>query len=138
MYGDATAIGRIAGLAGQREVAEKFLGKAAEIKRLVQEKLWNPDAQFFEVVPRRQDARWRDVREELGYTPWYFNLPDEDKSAAWSQIRDTNGFLAPYGPTTAERRSSLFRISLRGTQRNASGTAPGWPFCHVCHVDGAR
>ena len=36
---------------------EKSAAKAAEIKRLVQEKLWDPAAQFFKVLPRRQDAR---------------------------------------------------------------------------------
>jgi hypothetical protein len=126
MYGDAAAIANIAMLSGQRDVAEKYFGKAAELKRLIQEKLWNPKAQFFEVVPRRQNASWRDVREELGYTPWYFNLPDEGKSVAWSQLMDTNGFRAQFGPTTAERRSPQFRISYEGHECQWNG--PSWPF----------
>ena len=70
--------------------------------------------------------RLRDVREELGYTPWYFNLPDADKSAAWSQLMDTNGFCAPFGPTTAEQRSARFRISYQGHECQWNG--PSWPF----------
>lgn len=126
MYGDARAIANIARLSGQKEVAANFMSKAAEIKRLVQEKLWDPEAQFFEVLPRGQNARWVGVREELGYTPWYFNLPDADKAAAWSQIKDTNGFCAPFGPTTAEQRSSGFRISYQGHECQWNG--PSWPY----------
>jgi predicted GH43/DUF377 family glycosyl hydrolase len=126
MYGDAVAIAHIAALAGQKDIATKFTAKAAEIKRLVQEKLWDPSAQFFEVLPRGENAGRRDVREELGYTPWYFNLPDADKAVAWSQITDTNGFLAPFGPTTAEQRSAQFRVSYQGHECQWNG--PSWPY----------
>ncbi len=126
MYGDAIAIANIAALCGQKDVAENFNSKAAQIKHLVQEKLWDPESQFFEVLPRGQNARLRGVREELGYTPWYFNLPDADKTAAWSQLMDTNGFRAPFGPTTAEQRCSRFRISYEGHECQWNG--PSWPF----------
>jgi hypothetical protein len=126
MYGDAIAIANIAKLAGQKEVAAKFMSKAAGIKRLVQEKLWDSEDQFFEVLPRRQNARPVGVREELGYTPWYFNLPDSDQAVAWRQIVDTNGFGAPFGPTTAEQRSPSFRISYQGHECQWNG--PSWPY----------
>jgi predicted GH43/DUF377 family glycosyl hydrolase len=126
MYGDAVAIAHIAALAGREDAAKKFTARAAEIKRLVQEKLWDPEEHFFEVLPRRAEARRSGVREELGYTPWYFNLPDADRSAAWSQITDTNGFRAPFGPTTAEQRSPQFRISYSGHECQWNG--PSWPF----------
>jgi predicted GH43/DUF377 family glycosyl hydrolase len=126
MYGDALAIANIATLSGQKELAGQFKSKADQIKRQVQEKLWNADGQFFEVLPRRAYARWRDVREELGYTPWYFNLLDADRSAAWLQILDTNGFRAPFGPTTAEQRSGQFKVSYEGHECQWNG--PSWPF----------
>ena len=126
MYGDALAIAHIATLSGQKEVARDFLSKAADIKRLVQEKLWNPEAQFFQVLPRGQNARLREVREESGYTPWYFDLPDSDQAAAWSQIMDGNGFRAPFGPTTAEQRSPGFSISYQGHECQWNG--PSWPY----------
>jgi hypothetical protein len=34
-----------------------------------------------------------DVREEHGYTPWYFNIPPEDYSVAWSFLMNSNIFL---------------------------------------------
>jgi hypothetical protein len=126
MYGDAMAIARIANLAGQPSAASNFSAKAARIKRLVQQNLWDAHAPFFKVLPRIPQAHLVDVREELGYTPWYFELPDPDKSAAWSQIMDPNGFYAPFGPTTAEQRDSHFRISYQGHECQWNG--PSWPY----------
>lgn len=51
MYGDAKAIAWIARKAGDTEQAERFEKKAAELKRLVQEKLWDPEAKFFKILP---------------------------------------------------------------------------------------
>jgi predicted GH43/DUF377 family glycosyl hydrolase len=126
MYGDAMAIASIARLAGRQDIAERFLAKAGDLKRLVQEKLWDPESRFFEVLPRGDGSRLRPVREELGFTPWYFNLPDADKSIAWNQLMDTNGFRAPFGPTTAEQRNPGFRISYEGHECQWNG--PSWPF----------
>ena len=44
------------------------------------------------------------VREEIGFIPWCFHLPDAGYEKAWKQITDKEGFAAPYGPTTAEQR----------------------------------
>ena len=85
MYGDACAIARIAERAGQQQLAERFRAKAAELRRLVQDKLWDSQAQFFKVLPRGENTRWSDAREEHGYTPWYFDLPDPDKSILWDK-----------------------------------------------------
>ena len=126
MYGDAVAIARIAERAGQGQVAERFRAKAAELKRLVQEKLWDPQAQFFKVLPRGKDTRWSDAREEHGYTPWYFDIPDPDKSIAWKQIMDPLGFYAPFGPTTAERRHPKFDVAYTGHECQWNG--PSWPY----------
>ncbi|HKI89274.1 MAG TPA: glycosyl hydrolase family 65 protein, partial [Draconibacterium sp.] len=49
------------------------------------------------------------VREEIGFIPWYFNLPGKGYEKAWKQVSETDGFLAPFGITTAERRSPEFR-----------------------------
>lgn len=123
MYGDAIAIARIAELAGRLNIARQYRAKAAELKRLVQEKLWNPKAEFFEVL--KQDGSLANVRELLGYTPWYFDLPD-DKAAAWEQLTNPEGFCAPFGPTTAERRSPHFKIAYSGHECQWNG--PSWPY----------
>jgi predicted GH43/DUF377 family glycosyl hydrolase len=126
MYGDALAIAKMADHFGQPAVAERFRGKAAEIKRLVQEKLWDAEAQFFKVLPQGENAKLSDARELHGYTPWYFDLPDADKSIAWKQLMDGRGFYAPFGPTTAEQRHAKFNVSYSGHECQWNG--PSWPY----------
>ena len=60
-----------------------------------------------------KDAKLVDVREQHGYTPWYFNLPDAGKGyeVAWKQLMDPNGFYAPFGPTTSLRSIRLFLMA---------------------------
>jgi predicted GH43/DUF377 family glycosyl hydrolase len=128
MYGDAVAIARIAELAGKADLAAQYREKAARIKRLVQERLWDPEAQFFKVLPRGEGARFADVRELHGYTPWYFNLPEPGKGyeVAWKQVMDPQGFYAPFGPTTAEQRHPKFAVSYQGHECQWNG--PSWPY----------
>jgi hypothetical protein len=126
MFADAQASASLASLVGQPDVAREFRLKAAEIKHLVQAKLWNVDQQFFETLPDQPGAKLVGVREELGYTPWYVNLPDSGFEAAWTQLLDTNGFAAPFGPTTAEQRHAGFRLAYQGHECQWNG--PSWPF----------
>jgi hypothetical protein len=125
MFGNATAIAAVARLAGKNTLAAEFDGKAAQLKKLVPEKLWNPDANFFEVL--RDDGRFAKVREETGFVPWMFALPETGKGyeAAWAQLTDPQGFRAPYGITTAERRHPQFRSHGYGT---CEWDGAVWPF----------
>jgi len=131
MYGDAVAIARIARLAGRQDLAKAYDAKAAKIKRLVQTRLWDPKARFFKVLPRRAKndpapaATLADVRELHGYTPWYFNLPDPGYEAAWKQVMDPQGFYAPFGPLTAERRHPRFRFKHG---HDCQWNGPSWPY----------
>lgn len=116
LYADAIAISKIADLAGDHLCAEKYRQKAERIRQLVQERLWDQAVEFFKVIPleKKKDAvqQWdfsqietnHNVREEIGFIPWCFHLPDAGYEKAWKQITDKEGFAAPYGPTTAEQR----------------------------------
>ena len=75
-----------------------------------------------------QEAGLVGVRELHGFTPWYFNLPGPGKGyeVAWKQLLDPKGFLAPFGPTTAEQRHPDFKVSYEGHRCQWNG--PGWPF----------
>ncbi len=141
MYGEARAIAAIATLAGKADLAERFRGEAARIKQLVQEKLWDPQAEFFKVAPRvgasanksaavpekaGNDLKLAGVRELHGFTPWYFNLPDARFAAAWKQLMDPQGFFAPFGPTTAEQRHPGFKVAYAGHECQWNG--PSWPY----------
>jgi len=133
-YGDALAIARIADLAGQADTARAYREKAAAIKKLVQEQLWDKDAQFFKVLPRGQDKKLATVRELHGFTPWYVNLPGPQYAVAWQQIMDPQGFFAPFGPTTAEQRSPQFALAYAGHECQWNG--PTWPFSTAITLTG--
>ncbi|GHT60924.1 hypothetical protein AGMMS50239_10790 [Bacteroidia bacterium] len=109
MYGNAKALEAMALLENNQALADQYKVKAEELKKLIQTQLWNTDRSFFETL--RAPGESACVREAIGYTPWYFNLPETGKGyeQAWKQISDPRGFLAPYGLTTAERRHPEFR-----------------------------
>ena len=133
-FGDARAIARIAELAGKADVASEFQGKAAALKKLVQEKLWDAGAQFFKVLPRGGNKALADVREQHGFTPWYFNLPDPPFAVAWKQAMDPRGFFAPFGLTTAEQRHPKFALSYDGHECQWNG--PVWPYATAVTLTG--
>ncbi|HEX3148231.1 MAG TPA: discoidin domain-containing protein [Gemmataceae bacterium] len=130
MYADALAIARIADRKGEGATADLYRKKAAALKDNVQKKLWDPKRQFFFPMAKRDEERDgfkvkaasltyqtgqfagnEHGRELIGYVPWQFNLPDPGYEAAWKPLMDTDGFLAPFGPTTVERKDPLFKIS---------------------------
>ncbi|HPR31195.1 MAG TPA: hypothetical protein PLK12_03825 [Prolixibacteraceae bacterium] len=108
MYGNALAISKIAGMKGNTDLQNVFAAKADTLKDLIQTKLWNPDKLFYETIREKTDS-FAGVREAIGYIPWYFNIPENEQTTAWEQITSEDGFLAPYGLTTAERRHPEFR-----------------------------
>ncbi len=107
MYGNAFAISKIAELANDPAAKKSFQAKADTMKILIEQKLWNPEDQFFETL--FENGSFSRVREEIGFIPWYFNLPGKKAERAWEHIKSDQGFQAPYGLTTAERRHPGFR-----------------------------
>ncbi len=133
-FGDATAIARIAELAGKSDIARDYREKAAAIKQLVQTTLWDAEAQFFKVRPRGENKSLAKVRELHGFTPWYVNLPDPQFAVAWKQVMDPQGFFAPFGPTTAEQRCPQFAVAYTGHECQWNG--PSWPFATAITLTG--
>jgi hypothetical protein len=130
LYADAQAIAQFCDLVGNKKTAERFRAKAASLKKTLQEMLWDPTRQFF--FPRAmrdeqheghtvkklsltyqtgQFAGNERGREEIGYVPWQFNIPDPGFETAWKFLMDKESFLPTYGPTTVERHDPLFKIS---------------------------
>jgi len=125
MFANARAIAAIARLVKNPKLAATFDAKAANLNRLIQEQLWDDNANFFKV--RLENGHFSDAREVIGFIPWMFNLPDAGKGyeAAWSQLTDPHGFAAPFGITTAERRHPKFRSHGVGT---CEWDGAVWPF----------
>jgi hypothetical protein len=147
LYGDALAIARIAALAGRADLAEAFRARAARLKHLVQERLWDPQARFFKTLPtepalalqaqryhghalgpEQPPGRLADVRELIGYIPWCFNLPDPGYEAAWAQLTDPAGFHGVCGPSTAERRHPAWQPAPLAGQHECLWRGASWPY----------
>lgn len=130
MYGDAMAIAQMAHLLDKPSVLASFSEKANRIKKSVQDRLWNKDLNFFTVLPKNyaETDSPLNIRELIGYVPWYFNLPDDkiEYATAWQKIKDTLGFAAPIGLTVTERSHPYFQISYKGHECQWNG--PSWPF----------
>jgi len=113
MYGNALAISKVAELAGRKDMSKEYAQKAAKLKALIHELTWDKEAEFFKV--RHPNGTLAGVREEIGFIPWYFHLPEAGYERAWMQFIDPKGFKAPMGITTAERRHPQFRSHGVGT-----------------------
>jgi len=109
-YAAAKVISRIAALDGNRHEAERFGKKALELKRKVQSLLWSPKLKFFTdvLLPHNPKHHRLQARQEIGFVPWYFELPSPRYSVAWKQLMDPKGFFTSYGPTTLEVRTDLY------------------------------
>ena len=140
MYGEAVAISALAAATDDRAVQKDFGAKAAALRQLVEQKLWNPRDEFYESVSPALDSGIRNqkkfvdpgttlafsgVRELVGYIPWQFNLPAPEHAVAWKQLFDPLGFAGKYGPTTAERRSPRFRFA---SSDQCTWNGPSWPY----------
>ena len=134
MYGDACAIARMAARQDRMDVSRKYAAKAEDIREKMNRLLWSGD--FYKVIPCGKDESFpaddrpfvppdHDVREELGYIPWVFRMPGPDKSAAFAQLMSEEGFRAPCGITTAERRHPRFMFRH---PHECLWNGPVWPF----------
>ena len=129
MYGDARAISQAAALFGDSTKARDYAERAADLKHRVQQELWDPRREFFfhQFAHDEKDgikagtltyrsgpfAENPHGREEIGFVPWQFNLPDAGYESAWRFLMDTAYFFSAHGPTTVERHDPQFRISPR-------------------------
>ncbi|MDI3321165.1 MGH1-like glycoside hydrolase domain-containing protein [Pinibacter soli] len=134
MYGNAVAMEKMAVLTGVDSLKDHYRNKAAELKNGVENKLWSNKDSFFETGMEKGDTL-ANAREAIGFTPWYFNLPDDNDKyvKAWSQIVDTAGFMAPWGLTTAERRHPQFRTHGVG---KCEWDGAIWPFASTQTLKG--
>lgn len=127
MWADARALAHIADLAGERQVAERFRGAAAGMRKQLHKHLWDSNRSFFfpmsnqrhekdgHIVPRHtltyesgQYAGNSHGRELHGYVPWAFEMPEPGYESAWKFLMDPDYFYAEFGPTTVERNDPLF------------------------------
>ncbi|MDR3261527.1 MAG: hypothetical protein LBT78_06795 [Tannerella sp.] len=133
MIAEAKAIAAIAKHSGN-PIAGVFEKKAIVLQKKMLETLWDKEAEFFKVIPKKDGAGLCDARELHGYTPWCFNLAGKKYAAAWKFLMNPEHFYAPYGLTTAEQCHPGFAISYEGHECQWNG--PSWPFATAVTLTG--
>lgn len=127
MYANAIALSTFADILGDQALKSKYQAKAEAIRKLTIDELWDKDEKFFKTKVEKTN-QLHEAREAIGFVPWYFNLPLDQKeyAQAWDQLLDTAGFKAKWGLTTAERREPTFRT--RGSGHGCEWDGAIWPF----------
>ncbi|WP_432826808.1 MGH1-like glycoside hydrolase domain-containing protein [Dactylosporangium sp. CA-092794] len=127
-YGDARALALLLRKAGEPAAAARYDREATVLRANVEKYLWDPASSFYKHVMRDGNPSLAPVadREEIGFIPWYFHMAPAQDAAAWAQLTDPQGFAAPYGPTTTERRSPWFMHQALDGCCHWDG--PSWPY----------
>jgi hypothetical protein len=137
MYGNAKAISNVARLKGKADTAYVYSRLAARLKVLVEKNLWNDSMQHFidRYKQNNQYVHYWDFirgRELAGFAPWYFNLPDDNKTFnnAWRHITDTSHLLGHYGFRTNEPSYEHYfkQFVWYEGQRGSQWNGPSWPY----------
>ena len=123
MYADYKALSEMAKILGLADEEKEYRDKADELRTLINERLFDGD--FYK--NRSEDTGYEiaDVREEIGYIPWCFGIPEDGMSGAWKYLFDEKHFAAPYGPTVAERCHPRFMFEHT---HMCLWNGPSWPF----------
>ncbi|HVU32422.1 MAG TPA: glycosyl hydrolase family 65 protein [Opitutaceae bacterium] len=110
----------------EQSAYEKLAARRHQVERSAQARHAPPPPPLAP-PPGPYDTTLSDTREEIGFTPWYFNLPEPGHGYedAWLQFDDDAGFHAPWGITTAERRAPRFRSHGTG---HCEWDGAVWPF----------
>lgn len=140
MYADLKALSHASDLLDKPESATKYNQKAEQLKQRVQEELWDPDRNFFFhqfAFDELNGIKARTLtyesgkyagnehgREEIGFVPWQFNLPDQKYTEAWKYLMDEKYFLSEYGPTTVEQNDPQFKV----TDDCCVWSGQSWPY----------
>ena len=133
MYADARALAEVARRLGKTDEADEWDKKADKLLSLINERLWDKDAEFYKNRSESTGYELADVREEIGYIPWLYGIPSEDKAVAWKFLNDEKHFKAPFGPTTAEKCHPRFMFEHT---HMCLWNGPSWPFS-TCQTLGA-
>lgn len=131
LCGDAYALSRLCKIAGRYEESEKYLIKHTQLKQKIQKTLWNDAKEFYLTRPMSSPTSSisntpAEIREESGFSPWYFGAADNQAANAWKYLTDPTHFSAPYGPTSADMSDSRFMQTK--VDHECLWDGPSWPF----------
>ena len=123
MYADKMALSRLAEYAEDQASADTFRADASKLRCNINHRLWNEEIGMFGTIS--EDGTPCNVREQVGYIPWIYGIPDAGKDTCFPYLLDKNCFLAPYGLRTADASHPDYR---KFYNHGCLWNGPVWPF----------
>ena len=123
MYADKMALSYFARRMGDEEKAETYRREAEMLRARINACLWNEKIQMYGVLS--EDGLLQNVREQIGYVPFTYGIPDGGKDGCFRNLFDPACFLAPYGIRTADASHPEY---MKPFDHECLWNGPVWPF----------
>lgn len=132
---DAYAISSFAYQCGNQELQTKYLSIANEIKDKINHLLWTGN--FYQTIPdnaghkkttyvnRPEIDALHDVKELVGFIPWYFDIAENGYEKAFDNLISDKVFYTQYGLTTADQSHPRY---MEKHDHECLWNGPIWPF----------
>ena len=116
----------------------KYKRMAEDLKKQINENLYKEDFYYTnpledgEPLPKRivptlgnVENKVYDVKEQVGFVPFYFGIGGEAQFDAWKYVIDENVFLQKYGITTVDQSHPQFNYEVN---HSCLWNGPVWPY----------
>ena len=123
MYADKIALSRLAERTGDTFNASKYRENAEKLCQQINGLLWNEQIGMFCVLS--DNGELQNVREQIGYVPWIYGIPTENKDDCFGNLLDQSCFLAKWGLRTADASHPDYRKPFN---HECLWNGPVWPF----------
>ncbi len=123
MAADKRALCELAHRIGDEAGENRYRAEADELTRRINEVLWNPAVGMYGVIS--EGGEMQDVREQIGYIPWIYDIPTEGRDDCFRNLLDPACFLAPHGLRTADASHPDY---MKPFHHECLWNGPVWPF----------
>ena len=123
MYADKIALCELARRAEDHPTAEKYHKDAEWLRQRINEMLWNEKIGMFGTISA--DGTPQNVKEQVGYIPWIYHIPNNGKDDCFRNLFDPDCFSAPCGLRTADASHPDYRKPFN---HECLWNGPIWPF----------
>ena len=123
LYADTVALAVLAERRCDDRAAEAYRREADTLRLQINTRLWNDNIHMYGTLS--EDGQPQNVREQIGYIPWIYSIPDRGKDGCFRYLLDSTCFLSPYGLRTADASHPDYRKYYK---HSCLWNGPVWPF----------
>ena len=129
MFADFAALSDIAAILDRRADSIVWKTEADRLRHMINDNLYCTDTGMY--ITRGEGGENRPVREQVGYIPWIYGIP-ESGGDAFRYLLDTDVFAGKYGLTTADRSHPDY---MKHFDHECLWNGPVWPFATTQTLD---